>query len=418
MSIGYACLTVGVPDAKFKNCVLKNAGVKKLQELIAHNLKTLENIIDYNIKNDIKLFRISSDLIPFGSSPVNNLPWHEDLSVQLRNIGGKIKGSAMRVSMHPGQYTVLNSPDANVVNRAIAELEYHQRVLESLGMDEQHKIVLHIGGVYKDKKSSARRFISHYAQLDEAVKKRTVIENDDRSYNIADVLEISQVIKAPVIYDNLHDQINPAGKENYEIEWIDACAETWRKSDGRQKVHYSQLDPLKKAGAHSNTISINEFLQFYAALNGRSLDIMLEVKDKNLSAVKCINCISSSMNIAILESEWSKYKYSVLERSPEEYLAIRRLLRDKKEYPAIEFYNRLETAFKIPMDKVNAANAALHVWGYFKDDATAKEKEKFLKLLRKFQLNEISISSIKTYLHHLMVKYQRDYLINSYYFVF
>ncbi len=418
MRIGYACLTVGVPNTDFKSCILKNASAEKLRELIAHNLKTLDNIIDYNIANQIHLFRISSDLIPFGSSPVNELPWHQDYSRQFADIGQKIKDSKMRVSMHPGQYTVLNSPDVEVVKRAIADLEYHDQILDSLGLDEKHKIVLHIGGVYKDKRSSVRRFISHYEQLDEKIKKRLVIENDDRSYNIADVLEISQVIKAPVIYDNLHDQINPAGSSNHEREWIDACRKTWGQQDGPQKIHYSQQDPCRQPGAHSTTININEFMLFYEQLRDRSLDIMLEVKDKNLSAIKCINCTTEDKNITRLESEWSRYKYTVLERSQAEYLAIRKLLKDKKQYPVMGFYDHLEAAFDTPIDKGNAINAAQHVWGYFKDVALPKEKDKFLELMRKYQQEELELRGLKTLLHRLAVKYQRDYLLHSYYFVF
>ncbi len=122
MNIGYACLTIGVPDTNYKNCMLKNANEEKLLELIAYNLNSLENVIDYNIKNNIKLFRISSDIIPFGSNPINNIKWWKVFSYKLSNIGEKIKNSGMRVSMHPGQYTVLNSPKEEVVKKAIKDL--------------------------------------------------------------------------------------------------------------------------------------------------------------------------------------------------------------------------------------------------------------------------------------------------------
>ena len=75
MSIGYACLTVGVPNTEMKRCIAKNANEARLYELIKANLSALDHILDYNIAHDIKLFRISSDLIPFGSSPINTLAW-------------------------------------------------------------------------------------------------------------------------------------------------------------------------------------------------------------------------------------------------------------------------------------------------------------------------------------------------------
>ncbi len=69
MSIGYACLTVGVPGTKLRSCTLKNSAPDVLTYLIQSNLTALDKILDYNIQNGIKLFRVSSDIIPFGSHP-------------------------------------------------------------------------------------------------------------------------------------------------------------------------------------------------------------------------------------------------------------------------------------------------------------------------------------------------------------
>ena len=293
MSIGYACLTIGVQHTDQKSCMLKNASQEKLLELIDYNLNSLENIIDYNIKNNIRLFRISSDLIPFGSSPVNGLAWWDIFVSKLLKIGEKIQNSGMRVSMHPGQYTVLNSPKQGVAKRAIEDLNYHARVLDSLGMGAQHKIVLHIGGIYSDKKQAIKRFVANYYHLEDSVKKRLVLENDDKSYNICDVLEIGAILNVPVVFDNLHNEINYCDKQKNNFYWISECKKTWKEKDGKQKIHYSQQAPMKKAGSHSNTIRLNEFMDFYENLESKDIDIMLEVKDKNLSAIKCINSTSA-----------------------------------------------------------------------------------------------------------------------------
>lgn len=289
MSIGYACLTIGVEHTNQKSCILKNVSAARLTELIAYNLTSLVNIIDYNIKNNILLFRISSDLIPFGSSPANNLSWWNTFNPQLVLIGEKIRNSGMRVSMHPGQYTVLNSPNEEVVKRAIQDLNYHTKVLDSLGVGAEHKIVLHIGGVYNDKAQSIERFLTNYSLLDDLVRKRLVVENDDKSYKINEVLEIGKALNVPVVFDNLHNKINPSDIKMSEIEWINECRKTWKDKDGFQKIHYSQQDPFKKTGSHSTSIKLDEFMLFYESLGRNDIDIMLEVKDKNLSAVKCIN---------------------------------------------------------------------------------------------------------------------------------
>ncbi len=417
MSIGYACRTVGVPYTDLKSCTLKNANGANLYKLIDHNLSALENIIDYNIINNVKLFRIGSDLIPFGSSSVNNILWGELFAEKFLKIGEKIKESKMRVSMHPGQYTVLNSPDEGIVKRAIQDLNYHTQVLECLGVGQEHKIVLHIGGVYNDKKVASQRFITHYHYLDESVKRRLVIENDDKSYTIDNVLEIGIALNTPVIFDNLHHAINAYDKEKSDDDWIKVCKKTWQKKDGNQKIHYSQQDPLKKIGSHSHTIRIDEFIRFYEGIETEKLDIMLEVKDKNLSAVKCINATNKDKKIQTLEMEWGKYKYTVLESSPSDYLEIRKLLTNKSDYPVISFYNLIESALQKECTARNTINAALHIWGYFKNIAEDKEKNRFLKSIEDYKQEKTSVRTIKNNLWKMSIKYQQPYLLGSYYFV-
>lgn len=419
MSIGYACLTVGVPNTGFKTCRKANATEEKLKELIHFNLNSLENLIDYNIKNNIKLFRISSDIIPFGSSPVNALAWWELFKPQFEQLGNKIKSSGMRVSMHPGQYTVLNSPDEDVVSRAVEDLNYHTRFLDSLGVGPAHKIILHIGGVYQEKEKAMERFVKSYQTLlSDAIKKRLVIENDDRSYTVSEVLTISQATGAPVIYDNLHNAINTSDITKDDAYWIELTRKTWKPEDGRQKIHYSQQSPMNRIGAHTQTIAIEPFLDFYHQVSREDLDIMLEVKDKNLSAVKCIIATTEQPHINLLEKEWSLYKYSVLERSPKLYDDIRQLLKDKNSFPVVDFYRLLDQAIAIEVTTGTAVNAASHVYGYVKKEATEKEKAGFLKQLEKVEQANGSIKALKKILWNLSVLYNQPYLLQSYYFVF
>lgn len=417
MSIGYACLTVGVLNTNMKSCRMDNATEERLAELIDHNLKSLENIIDYNIENNIKLFRISSDIIPFGSSPVNQLEWWELFKDKLGEIGEKIQSSRMRISMHPGQYTVLNSPNEDVVERAILDLEYHTKLLRSLGAGSQNKIILHIGGVYGDKSQAMERFKRSYRGLNEDIKAHLVIENDDRSYTIKDVLEIGESLGIPVVFDNLHHAINKYDHEYDDLYWLNRASQTWKLSDGRQKIHYSQQDPEKKPGGHSKTTGINDFMTYYNEINGKEIDIMLEVKDKNLSAVKCINTTSKDQKINQLEREWSRYKYKILENAPANYAAIRILLKEKKDYPAIEFYNLIEEGMEQEYTLGNSLNGALHVWGYFKNTASEKEKVKFLESMETYEQGKIPITKIKNILWKMAVKYNQPYLLESYYFV-
>lgn len=415
MSIGYACLALALPGSQLKSCRLKNANKEHLYSLIENNLSALETMVDYNIQNGIKLYRISSDLIPFGSSVALDLSWQEDFAEHFGRIGEKIQRNKMRVSLHPGQYTVLNSPDQDIAGRAVLDLDYHACILDALGLDSSHKIVLHIGGVYGDKHSAKKRFLRRYDKLNDQVKERLIIENDGSLYHIKDVLEISASAAIPVVYDNLHNQTNPGDHCFGDAHWISEAEKSWGPKDGRQKIHYSQQDPDKSIGAHSETIRLQSFLDFYKKLPDPTIDIMLEVKDKNVSALKCINA-TSKRSIRVLEEEWARYKYGILEKSPRAYQEIRNLLKDKTAYPALAFYQIIEQAYDLTLVKGHAANAAAHVWGYFREQSTEAEKRRFLKNSREFMEDETKLPVLKRQLLSLAGKYEKDYLLRSYYF--
>ena len=416
MSIGYACLNIGTPQTNIRSVMQRNATPEKLTEVIAHNLEALEKMVDYNIANDIRLYRISSDLIPFGSSPVNALDWPEIHKEAFDRIGAKIRNSGMRVSLHPGQYTVLNSPTEDVVERAIEDLIYHDKILTALGTDKKNKIVLHVGGIYGDKEAALDRFADNFQRLPETVQNRLIIENDDRLYNIEEVLGLANRLQFPAVYDNLHHAINPPPSGGNDQYWIAEAKKTWKEADGNQKIHYSQQAPSKRSGAHTDTIQLDTFLKFYNQLDDSTIDIMLEVKEKNLSAIKCQNATTETQHLKLLEKEWGRYKYAILERSPAIYQAIRTLLKDKADYPVQEFYRLIDAVFTEEIRPGYAENAAAHVWGYFKKNATDTERSQYEKNLTNYRNNTGTLETLKRQLFKLAEKYETDYLLQSLYF--
>ena len=415
MSIGYACLNIGTPNTNIRSVMQRNATPEKLTEVTAHNLEALEKMVDYNIANDIRLYRISSDLIPFGSSPVNPLAWPEIHKEAFERIGAKIRKSGMRVSLHPGQYTVLNSPTEDVVERAIEDLIYHDKILTALGTDTTNKIVLHVGGM-QDKETALDRFADNFHRLPESVQNRLIIENDDRLYNIEEILDLAHRLQIPAVYDNLHHAINPPPSGGNDQYWITEAKKTWKEADGKQKIHYSQQAPGKRPGAHTDTIHLNTFLQFYEQLDDPTIDIMLEVKDKNLSTIKCQNATTENKRMALLEKEWGRYKYTILEKSAADYQAIRTLLKDKNDYPVQEFYRIVEDALTKVTQPGAAENGAQHVWGYFKDKAAPQERKAFTNNMKNYLNGTGSLDTVKHQLFKLAMKYEEKYLIQSLYF--
>jgi UV DNA damage endonuclease len=288
--IGYACINTKLPSPN-RTCRLKNATPEKILELASVNVEALQSILEWNAAQGIELFRISSDVIPFGSHPVNSVPWWRILKPQFERLGTFIRKKHLRVSMHPGQFTVLNSPRREVIESSIKELEYHAALLEALGVDDSHKIIIHLGGIYADKSASLKRFIETCKNLDRRITARLVIENDERCYTVADALSASHDIGVPVVFDVFHHVWNPALEQHSLRSIIQRAAKTWRKRDGRVKIHYSNQWPGEPRGTHSKSISVQKFLQFYDAISGLDLDIMLEVKDKQESVLKLMKSL-------------------------------------------------------------------------------------------------------------------------------
>jgi len=416
MNIGYACLAVGVLETQIKGCTIANATDSRLTELIGQNLEAVGRMLEYNGQMGIRLFRMSSDIIPFAGNPVNTLDWPTQFAPQLAALGVKARNYGIRLSMHPGQYSVLNSPRREVVEATIRDLEYHTTFMDAMGLGRENKIILHVGGGYGNHREAMERFALHTKDLSPQIMNRLVLENDERIFNIEEVLKLSELVKLPVVFDILHHQANPSAPGGSAEVWIEAAAKTWGPLDGSPKLHYSQQDKGKKIGAHSVTISLDEFMNFIEMVQPYNPDVMLEVKDKNLSAVKCINALAEDKKISRLEQEWGRYKYNVLEHAPNGYQHIRQLLKEKSTYPVKDFYGKIEETLGTPVTAGNARNAAEHVWGYFKSQAGPTEKARFERLLSGFGTGTNAARSMKTFLLKLQEKYEDEYLKQSLYF--
>lgn len=412
LKIGYACIPLTTKARTNRRLTLKNYSEEKLKSILADNLKDLNKILKHNLNNNIKMFRISSDIVPLGSHIVNTFNWKEYFKKELIEIGEFIKKNHIRVSMHPGQYTIINSPNKEIVSKSIKDLEYHCDFLDSLDVDYTNKLILHIGGVYNDKKAAKLRFIENFNSLTPAIKNRLVIENDEKNFSLNDVLEISPLINAPVVFDNLHNSCY--GDNNYTTKEIyKKVIQTWQRKDGAMKVHYSQQAPEKKLGSHSQTIFSTEFLQYYNETKEFNADIMLEVKDKDISAIKCINLISeieNSINTRNkIKEELLRYKYLIMEHDYSYFEKHPSLL--KNEYSFLDLYTFIDRALRKEISPNSQKETLKFIWSDIETKVSLQEKNHFIKIM-----NERNYTNAKAYLEKLCNKYNISNIIESYYF--
>ncbi len=289
MKIGYPCINLSIDCRSSRTFRLKNYSEKRVKETIDKNLDCLRTILEFNVAKKIYFFRITSDLIPFASHPIMNFDWQKYFSSKLIEIGDYINKNKIRVSMHPGQYTVINSNSQQVYQNSSKELEYHANLLDSMNLNASAKIIIHIGGVYGNKVKSMVRFIKRYNELNNNTRKRYVIENDDKSYNINDCLSINQETGIPIVFDIYHHECNKTQKSM--VEEFERVMRTWKINDGLPIVHYSSEHPLKGKPRHADEIDILLFSRFLEKTKKFDFDIMLEIKDKERSAIKALKLI-------------------------------------------------------------------------------------------------------------------------------
>ena len=286
VQLGYACvnLALGPLGRTSRRCRLSNATSHHLEELSRANLTGLSEVLQWNASHNISVFRISSGVIPLASHPKALWPWKRRLRREISYVGDFARKHGMRLSMHPGQYTVLNSIREDIVTAAAAELSYHAVFLDAMGLGSEHKIILHVGGAYGDPETSVRRFRENFEILPANVRRRLAIENDERSYGVYDVLELCDSLGIPMVFDYLHHQAYSSHPLKRSL--LNRVYATWTPRDGRPEIHYSTQRRGARRGAHADMIDSRSFIRFLRILPRRDVSIVLEAKAKDRALLR------------------------------------------------------------------------------------------------------------------------------------
>jgi UV DNA damage endonuclease len=291
LRIGYACINTRLPSSA-RTLRLASVTPDRLREITAANLDALEDVLRWNAENDIQVFRLTSNLVPFASHPANTLAWWDEVGERFAELGDIVARAGMRISMHPGQHTVLSSTRGEVVEASIAELVYHDRVLDLLGLDSSHKVVVHVGSGAPGS-AAADRFAEGVAQLPPGARRRLVVENDER-WPLRDVLDLAERASLPVVLDVFHHELAPSFPGLTARDLVERAAQTWRRDDGRQEIHFSTQAEGRRPGAHAETVDLDAFALFARDVGDLPLDCVLEVKDKERSVLRARPVLEAS----------------------------------------------------------------------------------------------------------------------------
>ena len=299
--LGYVALSKALDDVTtsstitYTNYINKNYNTSKLLEITKNNLDSLYKIIKYNVKNNFHFYRLTSKLVPLATHDKVNFDYITPFLDKYKKISKLINDNNIRVDTHPDQYAVLNSMDSKIVKNTVEILEYHYKIMDALGIKDKI-IILHVGSSACGKKASITRFINNFNKLPDHIKKCITVENDDKVYNIKDVLELCHKINVPMVLDYHHFICN---NEKEDInDYLKEIINTW---DGKlPKMHFSSpKSKLKKEfRSHSDYINKECFIEFINILKkqDKDIDIMLEAKAKDDAISRLVRCLKYETN--------------------------------------------------------------------------------------------------------------------------
>ncbi len=304
--LGYVALSKAMDNVTtsstvtYTNYLNKNYTVDKLLDITKSNLKNLKEIMIYNVKNNYHFYRLTSKLVPLATHDKVCFDYITPLISEYKKIGKIINENKIRVDTHPDQYAVLNSMNKGIVKNTFEILEYHYRVLKALDI-KNPIIILHVGSSSCGKKASITRFINNFNKLPEHIKNCITVENDDKVYNIKDVLSLCNKLNIPMVLDYHHYVCNNEG-EKIE-DYIEKIISTWKRTT--PKFHFSSpKSKLKKEfRSHHDYINSDDFIKFVEILKqyNKDIDIMLEAKAKDDALSKLVRELKYKTNYKFLD---------------------------------------------------------------------------------------------------------------------
>ena len=301
LRLGFPVKVMGRPD-------LKSNDTRRWQAdpHLKVSLEYLDAIFGYLGKHGIDMYRMSSDLAPYATHP--DMPqFHamvRDSASDLAAIGARARAQGLRLSFHPSQYVVLNSPDPELVRKSAADLLSQAEMLDLMELGPDAVMVIHVGGTYGDREASNARWVETFRTLPEPVRRRLVLEHDDIRFSASDVLWIHEHTGVRLIFDHQHFLcLNPDGLDMGRT--VRRILDTW-PADVRPKIHFSsprtELRELKrkdrKTGkaktvhvapiwtGHADYVHPFEFMGFMRSVTDRDFDVMIEAKAKDLALIR------------------------------------------------------------------------------------------------------------------------------------
>lgn len=221
---------------------------KKIQKLIRvarENLNNTLRILESNKELGIEVYGISPKLFALPNYPdLEYFNYIDDLTPELEAVGKFLTENRVRANIHLANGFILASLSEKVYIDAMKELKYQNTVLEYMKLDDTYKIVVNVGGMYFKRNGSFERLAEIFKELNERIKRRLVIENEDHSISTEKLLQLCKKFAIPFFMD---------ASQQTEEETILKAYESWKDSkvpplfgfeNGLERLRERKLDEL------------------------------------------------------------------------------------------------------------------------------------------------------------------------------
>jgi UV DNA damage endonuclease len=321
--IGFACKIselnskkeiVSIPEYNSKGTTVawlnrqsKDVAVEKLWDLMKHNIEAARKAVEYvgNLEENLRCFRLGSDILPMFTEPSWSFFYglsdvRDYAERHFRRVGDLARENNVRLSFHPGQFTVLASDNPDIVNRSIEEFEYHATMAKWLGFGltfQDFKINVHISG-----RAGPEGIRAAYKRLSPEARNCITIENEEISHGLDTCLTISDLV--PIVLDIHHHWIHSGEYISADEDRVKRVIDSWRGV--RPVIHYSvsredvlpgfsitnrpELGLLLESGHKKQKLRAHSDFYWNDAVNSWALthwswaDMMCESKAKNLAS--------------------------------------------------------------------------------------------------------------------------------------
>jgi len=292
---GYACININLKkkgvkiNRKMIAKTFKEKGIEYAGELALLNIQGVAETLVWNVENNILAYRMSSAMFPWMSEyEFKDLPQYNQISALLSSVGEYAKQNNVRLSFHPGAFTILCSPRESVVNKAVKELNQHSEIMDMMGLEASpyNKINIHIGGAYDDKPSTLDNFCENFQRLDPNAKSRLTVENDDRTslYTVQDLMYVHEKTGIPIVFDFHHYDCHPG--ELSKNESLNLAMSTWPK--GIIPVVHMSSSKRNYEDSTAKVIAHADYIYDEIPTTGIPFDVVVEAKMKEDAVLRYI----------------------------------------------------------------------------------------------------------------------------------